>query len=59
LSACRDKKAIENQETASIRALYVATYEEIIQRLWGIMPDHEKEIVQQEIREKQYYWVVN
>ena len=59
LSACRDKSAIETLDRVKIRAIYVATYEEIVRNLWDTMTEAQRHIVMRETTEKHYDWSVN
>ena len=58
VSACRDMSAVNNLEKAGLKVSYVATYEEIIQALWPELTQAEKDIVTEEITEKQYVWSI-
>lgn len=58
VSACRDLSAVENLHNIGIQTIYIATYEEVIKTLWNTLADEEKNIVKQEIKDKNYNWSI-
>lgn len=58
VSACRDLSAVENTAKENIKTLYVAKFEEILKTLWDKLSEAEKNIIQKEIEEKSYNWII-
>lgn len=59
LSACRDQTAIERLKSIGITTNFVTTYEEVTKILWNTLTREEKDIIIQEVREKNYNWNLN
>jgi len=58
ISACRDLSAVKRLQDGGIQVFYIATYEEIIQELWGKLSSEEKSSVFEEIKNKGYDWKI-